>query len=165
MKSYAGIGSRSTPKDILSKMESISKTLAKKDYTLRSGGQIGADEAFRIGAEIAGGDIELMLPWPGFRKLWGTEVTAEAILTAEKYHPNWKACNPAARALHGRNSMIILGENLNDPVDFVVCWTKNGKDDGGTGLGIRMAWELKIPVFNLYNESALSDLKNLVKQS
>jgi hypothetical protein len=50
-----------------------------------------------------------------------------------------------------RNMMQVLGKNLDTPVDFVVCWTKNGKDIGGTGAAIRCAWDHSIPVYNLYN--------------
>lgn len=49
--------------------------------------------------------------------------------------------------------MQILGKNLDKPVEFVVCWTKNGKDIGGTGAAIRCALDHGIPVYNLFNES------------
>ena len=47
--------------------------------------------------------------------------------------------------------MIILGNSLDNPVKFVVCWTSNGKDKGGTGLAIRLARHHGIRVFNLYD--------------
>ena len=34
---------------------------------------------------------------------------------------------------------------------FVICWTKDAKDIGGTGLAIRLARKQNIPVFNLAN--------------
>ena len=50
---------------------------------------------------------------------------------------------------HGRNVHILLGTSLKSPVGFVLCWTKNGRTVGGTGLGIRVAQGYEIPVFNL----------------
>ena len=45
---------------------------------------------------------------------------------------------------------IIQGRDLDDDVDAVVCWTRDGKATGGTGMGIRIARERDIPVFNLF---------------
>lgn len=42
-KYYAGIGSRSTPKDILKLFESLGRYLATCNFILRSGGADGAD--------------------------------------------------------------------------------------------------------------------------
>jgi hypothetical protein len=46
--------------------------------------------------------------------------------------------------------MILLGEVLNDPVKFVICHTKDGKNSGGTGLGMNIADAKGIPIFNLF---------------
>ena len=61
-----------------------------------------------------------------------------------------------------RNAMQILGRWGDNPVDFVVCWTKDGKASGGTGHALRIAEYYNIPVFNLKNEGALNDLKELI---
>jgi hypothetical protein len=53
------------------------------------------------------------------------------------------------RALHARNVQIILFEVLDQPVDFVICWTKRGKALGGTAMGIRLAQAYGIDVRNL----------------
>ena len=118
-------------------MEIMATRYRQENMILRSGGAKGADQAFEKGA---GWKKEIFL---------ASDVTDEAIEFTSKYHPNWKACKPYARALHGRNAMIILGKNLDTPVDFVVCWTKDGKDSGGTGQAIRIAWDHKIKVFFL----------------
>jgi hypothetical protein len=55
--------------------------------------------------------------------------------------------------------MQVLGNYGNDPVEFVICWTSNGKDSGGTGQAIRIAKAFDIPVFNLYNKE---DKDNLI---
>ena len=57
----------------------------------------------------------------------------------------------AAMKLMSRNAYQVLGESLRNPVDFVICWTKDGKASGGTGQAIRIAQDNGIPVYNLKN--------------
>ena len=160
MNTYAGIGSRETPKDILELMTRIANFLGERGYTLNSGGATGADEAFRIGAN----NKNIFLPWKGYNKIasYHTTVPQQAIDIAEAFHPNWDACNDAVRKLHGRNAQIVLGSRLNEPVEFVICWTPDGKASGGTGLAIRMAQELDIPVFNLKNQAELDSILEVI---
>lgn len=135
---YAGIGSRETPRSILDLMTLIAVKLESLGYILRSGGAIGADTAFEDGVKSL---KEIF---------YDIDATSDAIELASQFHPAWHNCRSGARKLHGRNSMILLGKNLDTPVKFVVCWTKDGKDTGGTGLGIRIAESMNIPIFNLY---------------
>ena len=139
---FAGIGSRQTPSIVLSQMSKIAFELAVKGYILRSGGAIGADHAFEAGCDLNKSVKEI------FRV---KDCTKEAISLAEQFHPNWGACNEYVRKLHGRNAQIILGQNLDKPVKFVLCYTTNGKDIGGTGLGIRLAEKYEIPVYNFFH--------------
>jgi hypothetical protein len=140
MRYYAGIGARNTPAEVLALMSNIGKNLSLEGMTLRSGGAKGADLAFEIGASTEGGPCEIFL---------AKHSTPAAEDLAGLYHPNWGACRPYVRSLHGRNSMILMGENLDTPVDFVVCWTPEGVITGGTGQSIRMAQGLEITVVNL----------------
>jgi len=141
---YTGVGSRDAPQDVLILMELIAQRLSKEGYTLRSGGAIGADKAFERGAELK----EI------YYKHHSTEAS-EAI--AARYHPNWAACGPFARSLHGRNSFQVLGPVLNDPSDFLVCWTPDGclhhhgrkRSTGGTGTAISIASMYHTKVYNL----------------
>lgn len=48
-----------------------------------------------------------------------------------------------------RNSYQVLEKDLNTPVEFVLCWTKDGKASGGTGQAMRIAKDKNIPIFNL----------------
>lgn len=148
---WAGIGSRATPSDILSLMVEIAKKLCQKGYILRSGGAIGADQAFENGcAHIDNNKIETF---------YWKNATPEAIEIASDLHPNWRACSDMARKLHGRNAMILLGQNLDTPVKFVICWTKNGGPEGGTGMGIRIAQKYDIPVYNLFFDKTRETIK------
>ena len=65
-KTYAGIGSRETPDDIIEFMMKCGAYLANKGYTLRSGGADGADLAFERGCDKYDGIKEIYLPWTGF---------------------------------------------------------------------------------------------------
>lgn len=148
---YAGIGARDTPSSILEAMGRAATSMAKAGLTLRSGGAEGADESFEHGCDLGGGNKEIFLPWQGFRKnsspLFGT--TREARLLAKEFHPNWANVSCSGRDFHGRNVYQILGQDLNTPSAFVICWTADGKVKGGTGQALRMAEHFKIPIFNL----------------
>lgn len=145
-KFYAGIGSKKTPADILNFMTSISKKL-KDRYTLRSGGVKGADKAFEIGADSK----EIFRP---------EHATQEAINFVSSLHPNWNACSEYVRKLHGRNAQILLGKDLDSPVDFVLCWTPNAKLVGGTAMGIKIARLKNIPVFNFADQDQIDSFKD-----
>ena len=167
---YAGIGSRSTPTEILDLMTDIAVKLNSKDYVLRSGGAHGADQAFENGAGV---NKQIFTPWPGYNG-YNQQfiIPQQALQLAEEHHPNWKRLGSGAKLLMARNCQQILGPNLDDPVEFVICWTKDGcyKDEqrsnitGGTGQAISIACNNNIPVFNLKNPDQLSYvLNNLVK--
>lgn len=140
MIKYAGIGSRKTPSTIWQIMTNVGTIIARKGHLLRSGGAKGADTAFELGCDWGNGTKEIFRP---------ADVTPAAIGHAAMFHPVWSACDWDARQLHARNSMIMLGRNLDDPVNFVVCWTPGGHPIGGTGQALRIATAYKIPVFNL----------------
>ena len=138
MKYYAGIGSRSTPINILRIMTKVATALEEKGYTLRSGGAKGADSAFEKG--ILTGKKEIF-SWK--------ESTEEAEKIASTIHPAWHNCNEYARKSHGRNVFQILGKDLNTPVEFVICWTPNGEEIGGTRTAIVLARQREIKIYNL----------------
>lgn len=166
-KYYAGIGSRETPDEIQNHMKEIAKRLSRAGWTLRSGFAEGADEAFEIGH--GKGLKEIYLPWKAFRDHPSTlvnfprETMQIAYEIASKYHPAWDKCNSGARKLHARNVFQVLGHTFDKPVDYVICWTRDGKDTGGTGQAIRIAWALDIPVLNFYNDSDLDRAYELTK--
>lgn len=137
---YAGIGSRKTPEDVLAYMKGLAFNWAKGNMALRSGGARGADTAFEQGCDEADGEKQIFL---------STDASPEAMKHAAKFHPNWHRLSPHAKALHARNSLIIMGEGLNDPVSIVVCWTPKGVKIGGTAQGLRIAEHEGITIANL----------------
>lgn len=168
---YAGIGSRNTPPAYLEYMAELAYVLARQGWTLRTGGAPGADDAFEQGHRRHGFGVELFLPSLRFNghhaaRLYGP--TEDAYLIAERYHPAWDQLDSVGRNLHARNSHIILGTELDDPVTMVVCWTPDGSLDGststsgGTGQGLRIAADYGIPVFNLARDEHMDRIGKLL---
>lgn len=165
---YAGIGSRKTPEPILADMRSLAQRLALRGFVLRSGAADGADAAFEAGCAAAKGRAEIWLPWPGFNDHapTGFSPTKAHEDLAATLHPAWERLSRGPRLLHTRNVGQILGQDVNTPVSFVLCWTPDGceseatrsRETGGTGTAIGLASRLGIPVFNLANSAAKAHL-------
>ena len=149
---YAGVGARQTPLDTLTVMNNIGYNLYNShDAHLVSGGARGADSAFA-----------LLVPTT-HKTIWTpSDVTQEALAFSSTLHPNWGRCSSFAKHAHGRNAMILLGKDLTDPVDFMICWTRKGLTTGGTGQAIRIAASKQIPCFNLADEDAVHKLNKLI---
>jgi hypothetical protein len=145
MKYYTGVGSRTTPDNVLALMRSIAIVLRNQGYILRSGGAKGADTAFESGA---GEQKEIY---------YASDATKDAMDIASIYHPAWNKCSSFAKKLHGRNAFQVLGRSLGYPSEFLICWTLDGCmshperswGTGGTGTAISIAWANGIPVENL----------------
>jgi hypothetical protein len=155
---YAGIGSRETPREILQAMQHASKILAERGYTLLSGAAKGADLAFESGA---GSNKQI------FRAKDATEQTMQI---AREIHPAPKALKDYILQLMGRNTFQIFGANLDSPVDFVLTWTPDGAETaaartratGGTGQAIEMASRKGVPIINMANPGWEERLQSLI---
>ena len=142
-KFYCGIGSRQTPPAILTLMYRWAIHLAQCGYVLRSGRAIGADTAFEHGCIAENGPKQIFTDRDARRRPdWRAH--------AAKFHPAWNSLPAGAQLLHARNSAIMLGMELVEPVSFVLCWTPGGIVKGGTGQALRIAQASNIPVFNLF---------------
>lgn len=159
---YAGIGSRSTPEDVLVLMEQLAYALAKRGLILRSGAANGADSRFETGCDQAKGQKEIYLPWNGFSHRYEDSATGVLVANqtlgknvASRYHKGWSHLKEPAKLLHGRNTFQILGEDTRTPARFVLCWTPDGsltgreRSSGGTGQALRIATAYSIPIYNL----------------
>ncbi len=157
---YTGIGSRETPTNVLAQMTYLAKLLAEYRYTLRSGGADGADTAFENGSTLK----EIYLPWPKFNdnKSHLFSPTQEAFEIAKTIHPVWDKLSIGAQKLHARNIHQVLGKDLKTPSEFLVCWTKNGKESGGTATAIKLTKLHNIPVYNLFNPDAYKQIIQLI---
>ncbi len=85
---------------------------------------------------------------------------------AESLHVNWANCNNYARSQHIRNVHIILGYDLNKPVDAVITWCEldnQGNYIGGTAFGLELAKRKGIPIFNLNTADKQKVLRDIKK--
>lgn len=158
---YAGIGSRETPHAVCAQMGDLAQALYALNYILRSGGATRADTAFELGANRAYHADPRTYPYKFIFRPDSLLISAKAYELAEKYHPAWNYCSSYARACHARNVHIIFGQELDSPVEFVLCWTKDGKASGGTGQGIRIAEACDIPVINLHTQHTTEEVLRL----
>jgi hypothetical protein len=151
---YTGVGSRSTPPDVLHLMERIADQLCVQGYTLRSGAADGADQAFGRGAQSR---AHIYLPWPGFGVVepgalaisMGNHIEPDLERIIASVHPAWERLTIGPRKLHARNVRQLLGITLKRPSDFVICWTEDGRTIGGTATAIKLAERYDVPVYNL----------------
>ena len=155
VKYYAGIGSRDTPKWICEFMTNVAEYLEGKGYILRSGGAEGADTAFENGCYKTNADI-----WEpnDYLPRWTS-------VFVDHFHPAPDKLKPFARKLMQRNALQILGLEGDEPVEFVVCWTKDGKFSGGTGQALRIADYYNIPIYNLYYNEVYEKIKGRVYET
>lgn len=157
-KLYAGIGSRKTPDSMRDQMARLAAKLAEAGWILRSGRAKGADLAFETGVRNYAKRLGIDDPEAVMELFVAQDATPEAVDMASEYHPNWRACRPFVRKLHGRNMQIVLGQDLNDPVQFIACWTPEAAGGGGTGQALRLARALDIPVYDLADEPRIDAL-------
>jgi hypothetical protein len=184
---YAGIGSRQTPADVLGLMKQAAAYLESLGYTLTSGGAQGADLAFESGVKQ---QKEIYLPT-------GT-VTDNAIKVAHEIHPNLAGAMAASKnkkikekiqqgatqveaeaageqsalfveKLMARNTYQIFGQDLNNPVDFVLFWAEEVpgsiRPKGGTGQAVEMARRKGIPTINMANSNWRQELAQVIQQA
>lgn len=158
---YAGIGSRETPKEVLQCFGDIARYLAKNNFILRSGGANGADHWFEKGCDLKNGEKEIYLPWSRFNGSNSNLVLNDlkAYEIAKKFYPYWNNLKDGTKKLQARNSYQVLGYDLNTPSDFIICYTKNGKGQGGTGQAIRIAKYYNIKIFDCGGYKNISNFK------
>lgn len=172
--SYAGVGSQLTPPVVIGQMHEIALRLARRGLLLRSGGADGADTAFEAGCDAAGGRKEIWLPVKGFNgnpsPLFPPSPAAKRL--AGKVHPLWPRLSAFEQLLHARNCHQVLGGSLDDPVLFVVAWTRDGAESeaertratGGTGQAIAVASRAGVPVINLARPGGLDRIAAALRE-
>lgn len=151
---YAGIGPRQCPLEVCEEMFSVATQMDSKGWTVRSGHAQGADQAWALGHKPT--QREIYLPWARFNLVSGmpegfhvSPATAQLEVVARAVHPYWDRLSQGGQKLMMRNVSIILGHELDDPVQFAAYWSATKKVQGGTGNAVRLASLYGIPSFNI----------------
>lgn len=162
-KIYAFVGSRQTPQNILDIVFAVAANLGILGYTLRSGHAEGVDLWAEKGCDYVKGKKEIYIPWKGFNNSNSElyNITKEMYELAESIHPAWNYLSFGAKKLHARNCCQVLGADLKTPCDYVICWTKNGVEVGGTRTAMVLAKKNKIKVYNLAIKEDLEKVSKL----
>ena len=167
---YCGVGSRETDEIGESKIMYLASILNCNGYTLSTGdASKGADLMFWTGIKS-----QKFRFGPFGRKPKSDTIVvpdsnpvhAVAATIAASVHPAWRFLPPWMRELHTRNVFQVMGKEISEPCEFVLCWTPDGaqreadtsKRTGGTGTAIKVADRFGVPVFNLKNDDALDKL-------
>ncbi len=116
---------------------------------------------FEAGCDDAGGNKEIWLPWRGFNgaksefifNLLPKASIERAYAIAASIHPAWDRCSHAARQLHARNVLQVLGADFETPADRVITWTPGGQWIGGTRTALVLAQQHNIEIVNLATQS------------
>lgn len=161
------IGSRETPQEILDVMRDLILSFNENGTLIRSGGADGADHTV---TQYAGSsNREIYLPWNGFNNLWKNKNDIflwtdspqhkEATKMALTVYHSINFARDSHRSFHSRNSMQVMGFNMDTPSDLIICWTPGGNTIGGTATAIKMAQAHNIPVYNLGDPVTLEFIK------
>ena len=150
-----GIGSRTAPQAICDEMIKVGAWCKENRIIVRSGHAKGCDYSFELGAQefcIA------YLSWASFNNQTTTQAVykvlnhPQAEVLARKFHPAFDKLSFGAKKLMARNSYQVLGDELDEPSDAIVCWTEGGGFKGGTAQALRIAAAYNIPVLNMWFE-------------
>jgi len=195
-RSIALIGSRRTSAKVNKMCFTVGFLIAASGRRGRSGGAPGPDTSFEMGAQAYhdmkanhpdmpghsnSRPLEIYLPGYRFSNRKADESTYlfrkvlpfldQAMDLASELHPNWSYLPDFARKLMARNSHQMLGPELNDPSDRVVCYTPDGatdiitSDTGGTGQALRLANKLGVPIDNLGDPETWSRYQNRIDKA
>jgi hypothetical protein len=148
-KIYAGVGARNTPENILLEMENIAKMLCNNGWVLRSGGAKGADYSWENGCNIID-PLKKEIFLPEKLDIYSEEILNKAKKIAIKHHGNWSALSKYGRNAMIRNVMIVLGSDLNTPVNFCIYWRDPELKYGGTKHTISVCKTHNIQTIDMY---------------
>ena len=189
----AGIGHHTgTPEHILNLLTDICYQLAMNNGQLHTGNAKECDQACHLGFHnaIAAGladvqSFQSFLPYLSYQKEFreshygvyhtpetqGEDLQKQAEAIAKTVHPAWDNLSFFSRGMHIRNVYQAKGQDLNSPVDFVLCYTRDGAstgsetsiNTGGSATCIKVASAMGKPVFNLGKAGALEEFKKFMQ--
>lgn len=157
---YVGTGSRQTPEVVRKEMTRLARDLNKIGFTMRSGHQEGADQAFehgaRVKAEIYVPSSELSVPTK-FKgsKLFALDKFDEKdskglrSLVKKQFRPRSNTDAGTYDAMT-TSYLQMMGNKSGMKSAFVACWIPVDNKRHSTDHTIRMAQENDVPVYNAY---------------
>jgi hypothetical protein len=188
MKKVAIIGSRKTPQTVCDALEEYAVELLTLGYHGVSGGAPGPDTA--LSNAIYRMSVDTGYPGAEFGTIWLPDhhfngfahgdlggacrnamlertIRNEAARLARDIHGGWHNLTRFMRQLHARNVYQILGPELNEPVEFVLCsayTTRSGVVKGGTATAVKIAKMHGVPVINLLDKDGFDEIdKKLIQ--
>lgn len=176
------IGSRETPFEIFRLTVKLTYCLVEEGYAIYSGGcPLGMDKAAYLGMSrhktSDRSRHRIYIGWNGLDNLYHdpdqgiidptrSPYYEKASELAEQARGGWYGLRKGGIALHSRNPFQVLGDDLNSPTDFVVCWAPLKKDGvnvtGGTGTAVRIALDRDIPVYNLIHSDVEASVREYI---
>ncbi|WP_164928546.1 hypothetical protein [Gloeobacter violaceus] len=153
---YTGVGSTDPPPDVAALVMTVAQHLAGEGMVVRTGHDKGTDAAFAAGA--APGTREVYVPHSGaggYRDglvVCDPETIVRAARLAASVHPHWKTYNNFQRRAHTRRVFQLLGEDLNSPSAYVICFVPedgDGKVQGSARTVLALAQVKRIECYNL----------------
>ncbi len=166
---YASMASETPPTQTRDDMTTMSQWLAKGGWHLASGGEHAADQAFAKGT--APDQQTRYVPWTGYNDLAGPDCTPldrEQFQTceylADRLHPSWDQFTDDTKIRCAREAAMLLGPNLDRPVDALIAWSPKAASKTETSIAPRIAAQYGIPVLNLATMSprqACEQLRNI----
>lgn len=165
--------------DIINKFTKIAQALFKAGYTFRHCG----DSSSKVNNEIMsveGSKVESHLPWKKFNENIKNPVTfsttKESAELVAYYHSGFNKLPIAVKGILSSEMYCALGKDLNNPLDLYIIYSPKGhtslgtkekpvsfKELGNTSFPIRVAGAAGIAVFNLGNETAITEIVEFLK--
>ncbi|QQG32174.1 hypothetical protein CkP1_0193 [Citrobacter phage CkP1] len=137
-----------------------------------SGGAPGADEAWL--SRYCRKNSLRIIPYDGFNGLisgtgvvcWSdlsNEARIKSYVKAKQIFPYLDNQRDIVKTLFCRNATQVLGEECDSPVDHVYYWcpVRNGEEQGGTRIAVRIAKAHGIPCTNLNDRKVFEELQEM----
>jgi hypothetical protein len=163
------IGTRYPTEEQFFIVENMAYNLACKEVEVSSGGADGIDTAAELGTiRYNPSSLYLYLsqdkPKRGREKcniiVYDKSKHLDWNQSVRKYHPSKGNLPPYIFALHARNYGIVAHPK---PVDAIITLPKSLTNWGGTGQGMRIGYDLGIPVVNLLVPNAIKETQEWIK--
>ena len=169
-KPYAIACNRDIDDVNLNKLKEIAEKLSNYGFTLRS-----------FGSDVPGNTVEkelirveYFLPFKKFNNRTGSKLakpTDGSFEIAKRYHPAYEKLKESVRQILASNVHMILGENLKDPILFLLVYSpdgvEKGKDTtirtGSVSFVIKVTDSINVPVINIKNSNTLDRLNQYLR--